>query len=387
MAGNSCNERFLHEYLTLSLLCCRMYRYKCSEKKGPRPMNGKDKTHRILFDGRWIRPGSPDGITRYSKELIKALVKKDVSVTLIVHNPAQAEGLEINRIADFPHQNSLIASKRALKNLLESEDFDLYFCPHFLQILSKTRATTVLTCHDLTPWQYPAKNSSRIWAGFHKSYLGLRYLLKRASYVVTVSESTKKDLLAILPRANIKVIYNGVSPEFYDVKVKLCKKQLLYVGRYESYKNVELAIMALKGLPDYSLVCIGAISEERKSELASDRVEFVGPIDDVLYRKFLSESHALVMPSRSEGFGLPIVEAMAAGLPVVCSDIPVFREIGGESLSYVDVDNIDGYVEAISALEDTALRRRMVDSAKRQSEKFQWAKSAEAVLKLCTIDK
>jgi len=352
-----------------------------------RPTNTTDKIPHILFDGRWIRPNKPDGITRYSTELIKALLKKGALVSVAVWDAGQVEGLDVDTLVVLPKPNSLVASRRALKKTLKKGDYDLYFCPHFLQILPRTDVPTALTCHDLTPWQVSGIGSSMAWRIFHKNLLGLKFLLKKAKFVATVSKTSKKELNDLMPDSDIRVVYNGISEDFYRIKSKPTKKQLVYIGRYEAYKNVETLISAVKDLPDYRLVCIGAISETTKLRLAADRIKFVGPVDDVKYKVILSESHALVMPSRSEGFGLPVVEAMAAGLPVVCSDLPVFHEIGGDSLLYVPSDDVASYVLAVRELEQSEFRKKKVREARARARRLSWDKSADVLLRLCTMDK
>ncbi len=352
-----------------------------------RPTNTTDKVPHILFDGRWLRPDKPDGITRYSTELVKALLEKGTSVSIAVIDASQAEGLNVDKLVVLPKPNNLFASRRGLGKALREGDYDLYFCPHFLQILPNTETPTVLTCHDLTPWKFPASGSSIAWKVFHKNLLGLKLLLTRAKFVATVSETSKKELESLLPDSDIRVVYNGISEDFYRIKSKPTKKQLVYIGRYEAYKNVETLISAVKDLPDYRLVCIGAISETTKLRLAADRIKFVGPVDDVKYKVILSESHALVMPSRSEGFGLPVVEAMAAGLPVVCSDLPVFHEIGGDSLLYVPSDDVASYVLAVRELEQSEFRKKKVREARARARRLSWDKSADVLLRLCTMDK
>jgi len=341
---------------------------------------------RILFDGRWIRPDKPDGITRYSRELIKALRKKGIEIDLLVNSDAQAENLDINKSITVPVPTKILSSKKALAGILNRTPYNLYLCPHFLQLLHSTNTPSALTCHDLTPWQYRSQSASRAWKMFHGSFYGLRTLLRKADYVLTVSNAAKKDLAIILPEADIRVVYNGVAANFYNVKPAKTKKQILYVGRYEEYKNVELAIAALKELPNYSLVCVGSISDERKMQLAGERVHFVGVVNDTRYLELLSESHSLIMPSRAEGFGLPVVEAMAAGLPVICSNLDVFHEIGGNSLEYVITQDGSHYAQAIKKLEDTSLRKQRISSARMRSREFTWEKAAEAVLALCTIE-
>src|SRR5690606_34008332 len=110
------------------------------------------------------------------------------------------------------------------------------------------------------------------------------------------------------------------------------QKSIVYMGSFMPYKNVELLIDAMQQLPEYTLHLLSKISPERQAELNTRgdngvKIKFWNGVSDADYQKLLSTATALVTASKAEGFGLPITEAMALGVPVVCSDIEIFHEV------------------------------------------------------------
>jgi glycosyltransferase involved in cell wall biosynthesis len=104
--------------------------------------------------------------------------------------------------------------------------------------------------------------------------------------------------------------------------------------------------------------------------------------DDTAYRDLLRGATALVTASRDEGFGLPLVEAMGVGTPLVVSDIPVFREVGGDAATYVDADDVAGFVRAIRALADDATFAAASAAARQRATLYSWERSARVLLAL-----
>ena len=128
------------------------------------------------------------------------------------------------------------------------------------------------------------------------------------------------------------------------------------MGTFMPYKNVETLVRAAALLPDHELHLMSRITADDRARLTAlgpgARLVFHDGADDATYRDVLRGATALVTASRDEGFGLPLVEAMGVGTPLVVSDIPVFREVGGDAATYVDPDDVAGFVRAIRALDD-----------------------------------
>jgi glycosyltransferase involved in cell wall biosynthesis len=137
-------------------------------------------------------------------------------------------------------------------------------------------------------------------------------------------------------------------------------------------------------LPGYRLHLMSTISAAERARLSAIGAELVfhDGADDATYRDVLRGATALVTASREEGFGLPLVEAMAVGTPLVVSDIPVFREVGADAASYVDPDDVEGFVRAVRALDDDAAFAVASARARERAEHYSWERSAQVLLDL-----
>src|SRR5690606_11254672 len=138
------------------------------------------------------------------------------------------------------------------------------------------------------------------------------------------------------------------------------------------YKNVELLLDSMKDLPEYTLHLLSKILPERRKELKQlipqgAKVKFWNSISEKDYYKLLANSSLLVSASRSEGFGLPVIEAMGLGVPVACSDIEIFHEVGGEAALYFSPDSPQEFVQSVRQLEDTKVRNQLIEKGRKQS--------------------
>jgi glycosyltransferase involved in cell wall biosynthesis len=165
----------------------------------------------------------------------------------------------------------------------------------------------------------------------------------------------------------------------------LPQRNLVYMGSFMPYKNVETVIAGMGSLPEYTLHLLSRISPERRAELElliprRANVVFHGGVSEAEYESLLREATALVSLSRSEGYGLPLVEAMSVGTPVIASNIPIFREVGGEGARLVDPDSPDAFTAAVRELELPGMWGEASRAAARQAAKFSWDQSADALL-------
>jgi glycosyltransferase involved in cell wall biosynthesis len=151
------------------------------------------------------------------------------------------------------------------------------------------------------------------------------------------------------------------------------------------YKNVEKLVAAMALLPDYRLHLLSPVSAAREAELAAGAADpgqlvFHHGVSDGEYRQLLHRATALVSLSRDEGYGLPLIEAMAAGTPVIASDIPIFREVTEEAALLVDPDEPAAFAAAVRALEDPDRRARASKEGAGRSGQFSWDHSAAQLL-------
>jgi glycosyltransferase involved in cell wall biosynthesis len=349
----------------------------------------------LWFDARYINPGHPDGISRFSLGLIQELAGQ-VELSALVSSKAQIKLLPSNvKTLKVNHPSS--PRELLLAWRLRKQNISVLFSP--MQVTSSIfrNFKLISTLHDLIYYRHrtPPEQFNVvvkvIWFLFHMVYWPQRVLLNRADAVVTVSHTTKRQMLATgLTNRDITVIHNAAEPcEFVERKNRSESRDLVYMGSFIGYKNVETLVRGMGLIPDHRLLLTSRISEKRHEELSKlanevgASVEFLNGVSDEEYFKLLRESKALVSASLDEGFGIPLVEAMERGTPVITSDIEIFEEVAGNAgLRFSPTDPAD-FAKQVRLLNDAALWQRLSDSSLEQSDEFTWPKSARELLELC----
>jgi len=347
----------------------------------------------LFFDARFIRPDFHDGISRFSLELIKQLNSK-TDVTAVISDervvdllPAGIKTLTVNSpdsIKEF-----FIAKK------LNQAGAKVVYSP--MQIMGSwgRKYRLILTLHDLIYYRHRKPPTDLnlfikiIWWLYHLTYIPQRILLNRADAIVTVSKTTERLIAKHkLTRRQVFVVYNGVEQSKVQKREFPKTRNLVYTGSFMPYKNVETLIRATGKLEGFTLQFLSKISNQREkdlSKLAAEckaKVVFHRGVDEVAYQKNLLEAFALVTASKDEGFGIPIIEAMAQGTPTVVSNLDVFREIVGESGRFFDPSSPDELAEEIAKLEDKQLWEELSRLSLIRSKEFSWGASAESLLKV-----
>lgn len=256
------------------------------------------------------------------------------------------------------------------------------------------KGKVVATIFDLTPIIYPELHKENT---IQLERLRLKRVIKFADLVITISEHTKKDFLKLSPHKKIEVIYPAVSKEFSPKKNSQDKKILekynlkdgyiLSVATLEPRKNVELLIKAYlkSGLPQ-SLVLVGGKGWKNEKLLKlvkkfPNRIKITGYILDNERPAFYRQALFLVYPSLYEGFGIPVLEAMSCGTPVITSNNSSLPEVGGDAVLYIDAKNIDQLAEKLRAVaSNQKLRRDLKRKSIIQSKKFSWDRSVKKLL-------
>jgi glycosyltransferase involved in cell wall biosynthesis len=347
---------------------------------------------KIVIDARFTRTDHHDGISRYGASLIAA-VSPLAEVTMLISDDRQ-----LALLPDVPFVK--ISSPLSPRELFVAHAVnklrpDVVFCPMQTMGSWGRRYGLILTLHDLIYYEHPTPPGflpapvRLLWRLYHKAYWPQRLLLNRADVVATISRTTA-GLMARhrLTRRPVGIVGNapqsgrpardsGVPPE----------KLLVYMGSFMPYKNVETLLRGMAGLPDYTLHLLSRVTPQRRAELerlvpAGARVVFHNGVTDDEYDDLLLRATALVTLSKAEGYGLPLVEAMSLGTPVVVSDTPIFREVGGNAASYVDADSAASFTEAVRALDDEETWRERSTAAVRQAAEFSWEHSARSLVQL-----
>ncbi|WP_350349896.1 glycosyltransferase family 1 protein [Agromyces sp. G08B096] len=347
---------------------------------------------RLVVDCRYTRIGQHDGISRFTAGIVGELAKRQ-PLTMLISDRRQLELLP-----DLPWQ--LVTGPTSPREPFVARQVrklrpDVVFSPMQTMGSWGRDYALLLTLHDLIyyenrtpPRDLPAP-VRLLWRLYHLAWWPQRVLLNRADAVVTVSETTagliREHRLTSRP---VEVVPNAADdlPVPPLPRARPSRNSLVYMGSYMPYKNVDTLVRAAALLPDHELHLLSRISRDeraRLTRLAPDaRLTFHDGVTDAEYADLLAGATALVHASRAEGFGIPLVEAMRVGTPVVVSDIPIFREIGGDAALYFDADDPRALVAALGRLEQDGEWERRSDASLTQASRFTWASSAERLLEL-----
>lgn len=349
------------------------------------------------MDCRYVRTQVHDGISRYTASLVEALAPL-VDVTMLIHDTAQ-----LNLLPELPYEQ--ISSPTSSREPFVARQVnrlqpDVVFSPMQTMGSMGRKYPLILTLHDLIYYQHPTPPRDlpapvRLgWRLYHLSFTPQRIALNRADAVATVSHTTA-ELIAKhrLTKREVHVIANAPQPvdNPRDPRGEVTQ-DLVYMGSFMEYKNVEAVIAGLNLLPEYRLHLCSPITGQRRAELAAlaerpEQLVFYDGISEGEYQQLLHSAQALVTLSLAEGYGLPVVEALSHGTPVVTSDLPIFTEITAAAThslaaQQVDPHSAEAFAEAVRALDDPTAFAAASASAAQSNEAYSWEDSARRLLEL-----
>lgn len=348
----------------------------------------------LHFDARFIRLDHHDGISRFSVELIKALSKK-IRVVAIVYDLRQLEKLP-EGIEFVLVNNPQAISEFFIAKKLNKVGAGNVFSPMQIMGTAGRKYKLVLTLHDLIYYRHrkPPQDLNflvqLVWRLYHLTYLPQRLLLNRADSIATVSKTTQRLIEeSNLTRRRIGVVYNAPpgtlaeSPRTFP-----SSRKLIYIGSFMPYKNVETLIKGVGLTAGFELHLLSKIDPRRKADLeqlahsANAKVVFHNGVSDEEYQRLLMDAFALVSASKDEGFGIPLVEAMQVGTPVVVSDLEIFREVAGVAGKFFEAGKPTEFARQISVLENQRFWEETSRNCLAQASLFNWDDSAAALLEL-----
>jgi glycosyltransferase involved in cell wall biosynthesis len=342
------------------------------------------------------------GTENYSLHLIRELLAlgEEHRFRLYFNQPPPADlfaGLVERRVIPFPRLWTHV--RLSWEMLLRSPD--LLFVPsHVLPLVHPRRS--LATVHDLGYHYYPEAHTL-----FQNLYLrwSTRYNARTATRILADSEATRRDLVHYyrIPEDKIAVVYPGrdeclapaADPVLLDAvrtRYGLTVPYLLYVGTLHPRKNLVRLVQAFASLLalnlDLSLVLAGQkgwlyedISSQVRELGLGNRVLLTGYVPDVDLAPLLSGALAFVFPSLYEGFGLPVLEAMACGTPVVCSNTSSLPEVAGDAALLVNPHDTEALAAALARIvTDDGLRRELVERGFQQVRHFSWQRCAREAL-------
>jgi glycosyltransferase involved in cell wall biosynthesis len=353
------------------------------------------RRRRVLLDARKARDF---GIGTYIRGLLGGLARQDRwDLTALVFSGEEAllpPGVAA-RVCAARHYSlgELVAVRRAIS----AAKPDLFHAPHYVVPFFPPR-TTVVTIHDLMHLTRPehATPAKRAYARWM-----MGRALRLAAKVIAGSEATKREILAFGPSRGleVEVIPYGVRQEFFECEEKRVSMRglaearppvlpfeapyLLFLGNDKPHKNLDGLLAAFARLraffPSLSLVLAGVAP----GRIHAEGVHALGFVPEADVPPLLAGARALVLPSFAEGFGLPVLEAQAAGTPVACSDLPALREAAGDAAVFFDPADVGSILAGLEKiLKDDELRKILRKSGRERAAQFTWARAAERTARI-----
>jgi glycosyltransferase involved in cell wall biosynthesis len=347
------------------------------------------------------------GIGTYIRNLLRQLARIDhTSEFVLLCRPDDAATLagtgENFRAVPETAGNYSLAEQLRVPMAVRRERLDLFHAPHYV-LPPLVPSRSVVTIHDCIHLMFPQYLRNRMAHAYARASIALA--ARRATRVLTVSESSKRDILRFVdvPPEKIAVIYNaydecfGIEPREEDVarvreRYQLQDEFVLYAGNVKPHKNLERLIEAFNivrnnGLDYLTLVLIGddiskyaGLRRAVHRHQLHKRVRFLGYLPEETLAVMYRLAEAFVFPSLYEGFGLPPLEAMASGTPVVTSNVSSLPEVVGDAAVLVDPYDPRSIADGIGrVITDEPLRRELRRKGLARAKEFSWEQSIRHV--------
>jgi len=351
------------------------------------------------------------GVGNYIEKILFEINRKNIKSNILLFGSDNDFDYSNNYLGEkVIFANNIFSKSKLLRVLWEQfalpikakkNKIDILHCPaHVISLFFPGKI--VLTIHDLSFKLFPKtfKISNRIYLNFIVP-LSVKY----ADKIITVSKNTKEDLIREynVNEDKIRVIYNGVDNKYtiinnrnkvenIKIKYELPEKFVLYLGTLEPRKNLKNLIKAYSKIKEKKtkLVIAGgkgwlyedifSLVNDKKME---DKVIFTGYVDEKDIVALYNAATLFVYPSLYEGFGLPPLEAMACGTPVITSNVSSLPEVVGDAAITVDPYNINGLAEEINkVLGNEVLQKAMIKKGIERAKEFTWEKTARETIRV-----
>ncbi|MDB9347870.1 glycosyltransferase [Nodularia spumigena] len=342
----------------------------------------------ILIDGVFFQLYNT-GIARVWRSLLEKWANTDFAQHILVLDRANTApkipGIRYRTIHPYDYNNSE-ADKQILQEICEEEQAKLFISTYYTTPID---TPSVFMAYDMIPEVLGGNLNEPMWREKH-------HAIQHASAYISISEHTAKDLSKLfsdIPLESINVAHCGVADHFYpasDNEINTFKhkygisKPYFLLGGLRGYKNSILFFQAFSQLANkqgFDIVATGAGSQlppEWRQYTAGCTFHSLQLTDEEL-RLAYSGAVALVYPSKYEGFGMPIIEAMACGCPVITCPNASIPEVGGEAAIYVHDDDVMGLADALCEVQKPSLRNVLINAGLAQAKKFSWTNMAEIV--------
>jgi glycosyltransferase involved in cell wall biosynthesis len=364
-----------------------------------------------------IRRMTEFGVGTYIRNVVRTLGRLDrENEFLLIGPPAKVE--EIGALPPNFQAVPLLASDRSVqgyrefRSALQGLKCDLVHIPNLFSMPRALPCPYVMTVHDMLEHMSRAREQSGFWRSVH--FQMTKRVLAGAARIFAVSNFTRNEIekLFEIPSDRVEVVYNAIDERFLHGHASAADRDLiarryqvtypflLYAGRISPHKNVVRMIEAFSALktelerdqayPDLKLIIIGddlsGNPDLRRTVVRSGvqhDVRFLGFVPIEVLRIFYDEAKIFVFPSLYEGFGLPPLEAMVHGTPVVTSNVSSLPEVVGNAAVLVNPENVFEIMRALRrVLMDQPLRDRMKERGYQQAARFSWETSVRRILEV-----
>jgi len=336
----------------------------------------------IVFDGIIFSLQRTGGIGVYFKELLSRFGKLE----------SQSELRVFDSVDIGPSQLQSMAIRKSKPRVLERyrpcevPESGRLFHSSYYRLPSSPSIPLITTVHDFTYERFA--RGGRRWVHSWQKMAAIR----SAHAIICISENTKQDLLKWAPNtqeSRIFVVHNGVGHQFFPL-ARLQQSEvpyILFVGRRESYKNFTAAVAAVRSVPGLSLYCVGGggFTSSELSFLARElpgRVRHWGDVSVERLNELYNAALCLLYPSSYEGFGIPILEAMSAGCPVIAVRASSIPEVAGNAAHLVDAPEPPLLAQAIEKLSNAGLRETLRRLGLQRAKGFSWNKTFNETKKI-----
>jgi glycosyltransferase involved in cell wall biosynthesis len=362
----------------------------------------KNNILKIHIDGRMLY-GS--GIGRCLREILKEIISIDKGIKIYLYGNScdylrylKEYSISSNNIILQLDKSPIYSIREQINGSiisLRDRRSDVFYYPHYNLPIIVNR-NSVFTIHDFTQFKFPeyfGKSKLKV------ARLVLNNAVKKAKKIIAVSESTLNDFYYYFPnyKGKPEVIYNGVSKKFKILGDKEKKdfimknkfgRYILFIGNNKPHKNISSLIDSFirikKEIIDLKLVIISSgfnldsisVGDKIKNDIfvVDDTSD-----DELVY--YYNCAFMFVLPSFYEGFGLPVIEAMACGCPVITSNVSSLPEVGGDAAFYINPYDVEGLKDGISKLiSDSNLRNDLIKKGIDRAKLFEWKNTADKYL-------
>jgi len=354
---------------------------------------------RIGIDAR-LAGSAHGGIGRYTEELLRYLTQSDEHCWVVfVHNTQQLpwiSALKNVEVICVPVRHYTLREQFVMPKVFARAKLDLLHIPHF-NIPLMYRGKYVVTIHDLLWHERRDRNATTLSPLMHMlKYRAYTFVaetaIRRAAKVLVPTEHVKHIVRAYTTDSHIVVTPEGVSHAYHieGERADRMYPYVMYTGSLYPHKNVEYLLSILEQMPELHAVIVSGRSvfhtafwaEVLKCKLEM-RVHMEPSLEDDAVAALYRSAVALVFPSFSEGFGLPGLEAMACGCPVLASDIPVFREVYKTAAAYIDPHDPQSAVRELRQLmKEKKLRAMYTHKTESVLRLYSWQHMANTTLKV-----